>query len=257
MGRLENKVAIVTGGARGNGRAIAERFAAEGARVAVCDVIAPELPFPGDAMVFRHADVANGANVHSLIDATLDAFGGLDVLVNNAGIEIEQAKKTIDQVSEEEFDAIIGVNLKGVFLCSKYAIEPMRARGGGSIINVGSISGFVADHRMPVYNASKGGVHMLTRAVAVDNGVDGIRCNAVCPGWILTEMTEALFVDAPDPAAAEQAALAHHPVGRMGTPDDIANMTLWLASDESDFVTGQFFTVDGGLLAGSPIDTAG
>jgi NAD(P)-dependent dehydrogenase (short-subunit alcohol dehydrogenase family) len=258
MARLEGKIAIVTGGTGGIGRAIVERFAAEGARVVAADRNDPDPPFGegGGAPVYQETDVTNAADVRALMDVTMARFGSLDVLVNNAGIEIEDGEKTIEETTEEEWNHLIDTNLKGVFLCTKYAIAPMRAKGGGSIINTGSISGFVADHKMPAYCASKGGVHMLTRCTAIDHGADGIRCNAVCPGWIMTEMTKKLFRKFPDPRAAEQGSVALHPVGRLGLPEDIANMALWLASDESGFTSGQFFTVDGGLTAASPIDTS-
>ena len=255
MARLSGKTAIVTGGARGNGRATAELFSAQGADVVVADVLVPAPDFAADGPVFHRADISNAAEVESLIDFAIDRFGKLDVLVNNASIEIEEASRTVETLTEEEWDRIHGVNLRGVFLCCKYAIAPMRENGGGSIINLGSISGFLADRQMPAYNASKGGVHMLTRSVAVDHGPDGIRCNAICPGWIMTAMTSQLFDDVPDREATERRLIDQHPVRRFGTPEDIANMALWLASDESGFASGQFFTVDGGLTAASPIDS--
>lgn len=260
MGRLEGKNAIVTGGTGGIGRAIVERFVSEGAGVVAADLKEPDPAFEaasdGSQPIFRKADVTKAADVRALIHFTIDRLGSLDVLVNNAGIEIEMAEKTVEETTEEEWDRLIGTNLKGVFLCCKYAVEPMRKSGGGSIVNIGSISGFVADHKMPAYCASKGGVHALTRCVALDHGKDGIRCNAVCPGWIDTSMTRQLFVKFPDPAAIERASVGFHPLGRLGLPEDIASMVLWLASDESSFATGQFFTIDGGLTAGSPIDTS-
>ena len=251
MGRLAGKSALVTGGTRGIGRAIAERFAAEGAAVVVCGRSVP-MGWPQDAPIrFRQADVARESEVAALIDFAVAQQGGLDILVNNAGIEIEKA---IVETSEEDWDRLMGVNLKGVFLCCKHAIPQMRARGGGSIVNLGSVSGQLADHHMPAYNASKSGVHGLTRGIAVDHGPEGIRCNAICPGWIETEMLSQTFSVAADPEAARAAAVERHPVRRLGRPEDIANMALWLASDESGFANGQLFTLAGGLTAGSPID---
>ncbi|MCZ6734356.1 MAG: glucose 1-dehydrogenase [Planctomycetota bacterium] len=252
MDKLDGKTALVTGGTRGIGRAVAERFAAEGARVVVAGRSEPDPPFArnGDAAapIYKRTDVASAADVRALVAFTVDRFGSLDVLVNNAGVEIE---KTIEETTEEEWDWLLGINLKGVFLCCKYALEPMR-RGGGSIVNIGSIEGFAASPRLGAYCASKGGVHALTLAIAVDHGTDGIRCNAICPGWIKTDMTTAYFEQLPDPEAAERSITALHPVGRLGRPEDIANMALWLASDESSFATGQLYVLDGGLTARNP-----
>ena len=255
MDRLSEKVAIVTGAARGNGRAIATLFAAEGANVVVADVREPEPAFSGDALIFHRTDITQSDEVEQLVEFTVERFGRLDTLVNNAGIEIEGGNRTVETLSQDEWDQIHNVNLRGVFLGCKHAIAPMRKNGGGSIINLGSISGFFGDRGMPAYNATKGGVHMLTRCVAVDHGADGIRCNAICPGWIMTDMTAGLFEHVADRDAAERHISAQHPVGRFGRPEDIANMALWLASDESGFASGQFFTIDGGLTAAAPLDT--
>ncbi len=242
----------MTGGTRGIGRAVAERFAAEGARVVVAGRSKPDPPFTrnGDAAapIYKRTDVASAADVRALVAFTVDRFGSLDVLVNNAGVEIE---KTIEETTEAEWDWLIGINLKGVFLCCKYALEPMR-RGGGSIVNIGSIEGFAASPRLGAYCASKGGVHALTLAIAVDHGTDGIRCNAICPGWIKTDMTMAYFEQLPDPEAGERSVTALHPAGRLGRPEDTANLALWLASDESSFATGQLYVLDGGLTARNP-----
>lgn len=252
LDKLIGKTALVTGGTRGIGRAVAERFAAEGARVVVAGRSKPDPPFTrnGDAAapIYKRTDVASAADVRALVAFTVDRFGSLDVLVNNAGVEIE---KTIEETTEEEWDWLLGINLKGVFLCCKYALEPMR-RGGGSIVNIGSIEGFAASPRLGAYCASKGGVHALTLAIAVDHGTDGIRCNAICPGWIKTDMTMAYFEQLPDPEAGERSVTALHPAGRLGRPEDIANLALWLASEESSFATGQLYVLDGGLTARNP-----
>ena len=254
MSRLSDKVAIVTGAARGNGRAIATRFAAEGAKVVVADVSDPDPPFSNDALVFHRTDVSNAGQVQEMVAATVERFARLDTLVNNAGIEIENGQKTVVTLSEDDWDKIHNVNLRGMFLCSKYAI-PAMAKNGGVIINIGSIAATLADPGMPAYNAAKAGVHMLTRAIAVDHGAQGIRCNAIAPGWIMTEMTASLFDGVDDREEAERQVAAQHPVGRFGRPKDVANMALWLASDESEFASGQIFTLDGGLTAGSPVAT--
>ena len=254
MNRLSDKVAIVTGAARGNGRAIATRFAAEGAKVVVADVRDPNPDFSDDGLVFHHTDVSDSSQVKDMVAATVERFGRLDTLVNNAGIEIENGYKTVVTLSEDDWDKIHNVNLRGMFLCSKYAI-PAMSENGGVIINIGSIAATLADPGMPAYNAAKAGVHMLTRAIAVDHGSQGIRCNAIAPGWIMTDMTASLFDDVDDREAAQRQVAAQHPVGRFGRPQDVANMALWLASDESEFASGQIFTLDGGLTAGSPVAT--
>lgn len=249
MARLKGKIAIVTGGSRGIGRAIVARFLAEGARVVTAARSEPETPLPKtEQLQWQQADVSNAEDVERLF-AAAERLGGVDVLVNNAGLQLE---RTIERTSEEEWDRVMAVNLKSVFLCSRAAIPLMRRRGGGSIVNIGSYDGFVADPNLAAYCAAKGGVHALTRAVAVDHGRDGIRCNAICPGWIETDMLEAYYESLPDPAAARRKINEIHPVGRTGQPLDIANLALWLASDEAAFVTGQLFTADGGLTAQAP-----
>jgi NAD(P)-dependent dehydrogenase (short-subunit alcohol dehydrogenase family) len=248
-GQLQGKVAVVTGGSRGIGRAIVERFLAEGASVATSARKPPtDLP-QNPNLLFLIADVSKAADVESLFAHTLERFGGLDILVNNAGIQVE---KTIEQTSEAEFDRVIAVNLKGIFLCAKAALAPMRRRGGGSIVNIGSYDGFAADPGLAVYCASKGGAHALSRAIAVDHGVDGIRCNTISPGWIKTEMADAYIDSLPNPALARAKLASLHPVGRMGKPRDIAECALFLASDAAAFISGQEFVVDGGLTARAP-----
>lgn len=250
MPRLQDKVAIVTGGSRGIGRAIVERFLAEGACVVATARSAPSGDMPKNAnLAFMEADGSRADDVSAVVKQAVDRYGGLDVLVNNAGIQLE---KTIEHTSETEWDRIIDINLKGVFLHARAALAPMRRRGGGSIVNIGSYDGFAADPGLAAYCASKGGVHALTRAIAVDHGGDGIRCNVICPGWIATEMAEAYLASQPDPATARRALASIHPVGRIGRPEDIAALAVWLASEESSFVTGQMFVADGGLTARAP-----
>ncbi|MDA0308632.1 MAG: SDR family oxidoreductase, partial [Proteobacteria bacterium] len=176
--------------------------------------------------------------------------GKLDILVNNAG---GRAEETVADSSDEDWDMVMGVNAKAVFRLCRQFIPVMKASGGGSIINIGSISGHFSDPSMALYNASKAFVHGLTRSIAVDHGADGIRCNAICPGWIMTGMADAAFALAKDPVKAKQDAKARHAVGRFGQPDDIAKAMVFLASDEAAFMTGQTLTVDGGLTAASPI----
>ncbi|KMW56191.1 3-oxoacyl-[acyl-carrier protein] reductase [Candidatus Rhodobacter oscarellae] len=172
----------------------------------------------------------------------------MDILVNNAGVQVE---KTVVDSTDADWDAVMGVNARGVFNCCRAFIPRMPK--GGSIINIGSISGHVADPSMALYNASKAFVHGLTRSIAVDHGPD-IRCNAICPGWIETGMLEAGFDLARDPQAARRDALARHAVRRFGQPADVAAMAVWLASDEAGFATGQLYTLDGGMTAASPLN---
>jgi len=249
MARLAGKIAIVTGGSRGIGRAIVERFLVEGACVVTNSQHEPPVPFPaGDRLTWLRGDVTRADDVQALF-ATAERFGGLDILVNNAGLQLE---RTIEHTSEADWDRVLAVNLKSVFLCSRAAIPALRRRGGGAIVNIGSYDGFVADPNLAAYCAAKGGVHALTRAIAVDHGRDGIRCNAICPGWIETDMLEAYYRSLPDPAAARRKIGEIHPAGHTGRPADIANLALWLACDEAAFVTGQLFTADGGLTAQAP-----
>jgi NAD(P)-dependent dehydrogenase (short-subunit alcohol dehydrogenase family) len=247
MSRLQNKTALVTGGRQGIGRAIVDHFAAEGARVMTCGRGPRPANLP-EAVLWETADVADKADVDALTDRVVAEFGELSILVNNAGVQIE---KTIVETTDQDWDLLMGVNARGVFMLCRDCI-PLMARGG-SIINIGSISASTADPGLALYNASKAFVQGLTRSIAVDHGPD-IRCNAISPGWIMTGMADAAFAVARNPEAAKADALARHPAGRFGEPDDIARLALWLASDESSFATGQCYTLDGGMTAASPLN---
>ena len=246
-GRLQGKAALITGGRQGIGRAIVDRFVDEGARVMTCG----RGPRPDDLLekvVWQTADVSNSNDVKKLKDTFDSEFGPMSVLVNNAGIQLE---KTITETTDADWNNVMGVNARGVFLICRECIPDMAP--GGSIINIGSISGNTADPGLALYNASKAFVHGLTRSIAVDHG-PAIRCNAISPGWIMTGMADSAFDMADDPERARKDALARHPAGRFGQPEDIASLAVWLASDEAGFATGQCYTLDGGMTAASPLN---
>lgn len=244
---MGGRVAIVTGGGRGIGRAIVERLLDEGWEVVSCGRGARPDDMPR-AVGWVQGDVAAPATAGAIM-AEAARRGPLKLLVNNAGVQVE---KTVADSTDADWDLVVGVNCRGVFNMCRAAL-PALTDHGGSIVNIGSISGHVSDPSMALYNASKAFVHGLTRSIAVDHG-PRVRCNAVCPGWVMTEMAEDGFALARDPQAAMRDALARHPVGRMGTPRDIANIVLWLASDEAAYVSGASFTVDGGMTAASPLN---
>jgi NAD(P)-dependent dehydrogenase (short-subunit alcohol dehydrogenase family) len=245
--RLDDKSALVTGGRQGIGRAIVERFAAEGARVMTCGRGARPADLPQE-ILWETADVAERGDVDRLTDRVVAEFGELHILVNNAGVQLE---KTIVETTDADWELLMGANAKGVFLVCRELIPVMAA--GGSIVNIGSISATNADPGLALYNASKAFVQGLTRSIAVDHG-PAIRCNAIAPGWIMTGMADAAFALARDPEAARRDALHRHPAGRFGQPADIAALAAWLASDEAAFATGQCYTLDGGLTAASPLN---
>ncbi|MCE2517914.1 MAG: SDR family oxidoreductase [Alphaproteobacteria bacterium] len=249
MTDFSGKIALVTGGSRGIGAAIVARLRADGATVITCG--RGERPADlAEDVDWVSMDVSSGEDVSALKDHIISRHGRLNLLVNNAGVQVE---KPVTESTDEDWDQVMGINAKGVFLTCRGFIPVMAEHGGGAIVNIGSISGNHADPSMALYNASKAFVHGLTRSIAVDHGAQGVRCNAICPGWIMTGMADAAFDLAKNPAAAKQDALARHAAGRFGEPDDIAKAAAWLLSDEAGFVTGQTFTVDGGLVAASPL----
>jgi NAD(P)-dependent dehydrogenase (short-subunit alcohol dehydrogenase family) len=250
-GRLEGKVALVTGAGSGIGRETALRFAAEGARIGAADLrgdAARETAAAiGDAVVGLDVDVTSSSAIASGIEEIVARFGGLDIVVNNAGVTIVGAAH---ELSDEDWDRELDTNLKSVYLVSKAAWPHLVARGGGSILSTASIAGIWAVPNDAAYCASKAGVIMLTKCLALDGAKAGIRANCVCPGFTETPMIEGYFADQPDPAAARRFAESIHPIGRLGVPRDIADAFVYLASDEASWVTGSSLVVDGGLTSG-------
>jgi len=248
--RLQGKTALVTGGSSGNGRAIARRFAEEGANITVADVrddprMGGEpthdlIESEGGNAQFVHCDVSSIEDLHAAVDATVEAFGSLDVMVNNAGVE---RQKPLGEVTDEDYEWLMDINLKGVFFGSQAAVEVMREQeDGGSIINMSSIGGIRGLENSSLYCTSKGGVTNLTRELAVEQGKHDIRVNALNPGFIETAMT----MEDGDTAGG---ILDQTPLGRAGQPDEVADAALFLASDESSFVTGHNLVMDGGFTA--------
>ena len=249
MGRLDGKVALITGAAGGMGREAARLFASEGARVVLADVTedagreaAEEI---GDAAAFVRVDVSNGADVEAMVRFAVDRFGGLHVLYNNAGV-ILPSDEGVVETDEETWDRTIAINLKGVWLGCKHGIPAMLESGGGSIINVASFVALMGAATAQIaYTATKGGVLSMTREIAVEYARRGIRANALCPGPIETPLLRHLFAD----EAAKQRRLVHIPLGRLGQAREIVRAALWLASDESSYMTGSAMVVDGGITS--------
>jgi NAD(P)-dependent dehydrogenase (short-subunit alcohol dehydrogenase family) len=249
---LEGKVAIITGASQGIGEAIARRFSSEGVSIVSAHRsedkggrLVEEIRSAGGGAEFIRTDVTRADEVARLVDETLSRFGRIDVLCNNAGVGL---LRSVVESSEEEYDYVMNVNVRGVFLCCKYVIPPMIERGSGTVINLASVASFVGFHRDAAYCASKGAVLMLTRQLALDYAASGIRVNAICPGFIDTPELQHYVLQQDDPAAALAEVESLHPIGRIGRAEEIAAAAAFLASDESSFVTGEALVVDGGFL---------
>ncbi len=250
--RLKDAVAIVTGAAKGIGWGIATVFSKEGAKVVVVDwdeeagkKTAADINAAGGDALFVKCDVSNEEQVKAMIQATLDKYGRIDVLVNNAAIGVY---KTITDATSEDWDHCLSVNLKGVFLCSRYAIPHMQALGKGVIINISSVHAYANVNGTSPYAASKGGVAALTRAMAMDYSPT-IRVNAIAPGWVLTPLIQGIFDSYADPAEQQRIVEQRQVMKRIGRPEDIGHAAAFLASDEASFITGIQLFVDGGLTA--------
>jgi NAD(P)-dependent dehydrogenase (short-subunit alcohol dehydrogenase family) len=247
---VADKVVVITGAAAGIGRACAEEFARRGARVVVADI-------DGDAAIqvasaiggtAVRVDVADAESVQSLAQETMARFGQVSVLVNNAAIQVN---RTVEDTTPEEWTRQMAVNVGGVFLCSKYFLPHLRA-SRGAIVNMSSVNGFFVEPGCAGYCATKGAIITLTKAMAIDHGRQGVRVNCICPGYIDAGLAQGYFEAQPDPAAARAAAGTLHALGRIGKPEDVARVAVFLAGDESSFMTGSAVVVDGGFGSGLP-----
>lgn len=253
-GRFEGKTVLVTGGASGIGKATAERFLQEGAKVAIidmsegsCKVTSEELGAKGFEPLFITGDVSKYDEVRRMVKEAADGLGRIDILFNNAGILIEG---TVEQVTEEAWDRIMAINVKGVFLMCKEVVPLMLAQGSGAIVNNASCSGLVGDRNAIAYNTSKGAVVLMTKCLALDYALKGIRVNCVCPGEIDTPMFRQEAKARNKPVEEYRKELCeYHPIGRLGMPKEVANAVLFLASGEASFITGAAFSVDGGYTS--------
>jgi NAD(P)-dependent dehydrogenase (short-subunit alcohol dehydrogenase family) len=248
--RLKGKIAIVTGAGSGIGRACALALAREGARVALVgrrktllDQVAREI---GDSALVLAADISRKDEIDRIIEHTVARFGGLNVLLNNAGV---LHIGTAEQITEEQWDETFNINVRAVWLLARAVLPQMRRAGGGSIINMASVLGINGARNRASYAPSKGAVVLLTKCMAVDHGHEHIRVNAICPSFVETDLTAAVISKAPDPTAVRSERITVHPIGRLGQPEDVAGLAVYLAGDESSWVTGAVFPIDGGYLA--------
>lgn len=253
--RLKDRVAVITGGGGGIGRACALEFAREGARVVVADInaagareTAAQIQAEAREAIAVATDVSDAASVENLVAETLRAFGGVHALINNAAIQVN---KTIEDTTVEEWRRQMEVNVGGVFLCSKYFLPHLR-RSRGAIVNMSSVNGFFVEPMCAGYCATKAAIIGLTKAIAIDHGREGIRANCICPGYIDAGLAWGYFEAQPDPASARAAAGKLHALCRIGRPEEVARVAVFLAGDEASFMTGSAVVVDGGFGSGLP-----
>lgn len=259
MVRLKNKVAVITGGGKGIGKGIAEIFVMEGAKIVICgrtkkalDETIKSLRKKGGVAIGIKCDISKSNEVRKMVEKAIEKFGRIDILVNNAGISI--LLKTFEELTEEEWDRVFNINVKGSWLCSKYIIPEMRRIGGGSIIMISSISAYRGQTLNNCYNASKAAMELLMKNMALDSAKDGIRVNSICPAWIATEKNKLGEIDEctvtlPHGIKKFSDIIKMHPIGRIGKPEDVAWTAVYLASDESSWVTGASFMIDGGYTS--------
>ncbi len=251
--RLKDKVSIITGGAKGIGKGCVEVFCEEGSKVVIVDIdetsgkdLEKKLKSKRRDVLSISCDISKSEPVKKMIKKTINAFGKIDILVNNAGIHIS---KSVEEVSEDEWDRLIDINLKSFFLCTKYALPELK-KTKGSIVNMSSMVGLVGQSNAGAYSASKGGIVSMTKGMALDFAKYGIRANCVCPGWVKTPLVEGWFSQQKDPEAARKYIYSVHPLGRISTVEEVARAVLFLASNDASFITGVALPVDGGVTLG-------
>ena len=241
---LKDKVAIVTGGGRGIGRGIVDRFLEEGAKVAIVQRTGVDDQLLNNPHVLTiKTDLADTSAYPSVTEQVHRHFGGINILVNNAGLMFE---RSLEELTEEEWERMVSLNLKAPLFLGKAVLPYLRQRGGGSIINIGSIEGIGVNPQHTVYSTTKAGLHGMTRALAVDLGPENIRCNAIAPGWISTDLSQEYLDSMPDPGRARENLASIHPIRRVGEVTDVGDLAVFLASKRSGFITGEVMVVDGG-----------